>query len=182
MIPNSKLRCQLTAEAAGKLMFSDFRAASYAVQLQLAFKLQFNKAEEKMQLLAGNFSLSLVKAPSFIRYQDLSDCFLRNLRGFPESCMIKCSGLSLSSSLKYFTTMASFLDDIIIQSNVYEDLDEEKAARSIVVSNIPPEVRGEQLLIHFQKNKHGGGDIDRLCMIKADGNAVIIFDEADGKY
>ena len=78
--------------------------------------------------------------------------------------------------------MAGFLDDIIIQSNDYEDLDEEKAARSIVVSNIPPEIRDEQLLIHFQRQKNGGGDIDRLCMIEADGNAVIIFDEADGKY
>ena len=92
------------------------------------------------------------------------------------------SGLSLSSSLKHFTAMASFVDDIINQNKDYEEFDEEKASRSIVVSNIPPEVPGEQLLIHFQRKRNGGGEIDRICMIEADGNAVIIFDEADGKY
>ena len=190
MISNSKLRYQVTSKAAGKLMFSDFRAASYAVQHQLVITLHFNTAEEKMQLLACYFSLIMTivdrRGSRNFRYQDLSDCFLRNLRGFPESCMIYLnaaqSGLSLSSSLKHFTTMASFVDDIINQNKDYEDLNEETASRSIVVSNIPPEVPGEQLLIHFQRKRNGGGEIDRICMIEADGNAVIIFDEADGKY
>lgn len=70
----------------------------------------------------------------------------------------------------------------IVYCQDYEELDEEKAKRSVVVSNIPPEFgAGEKLLIHFQKEKNGGGEIERLCMVEPDGTAVITYEEAHGK-
>ena len=58
-------------------------------------------------------------------------------------------------------------------------LEGEQAARSIVVSNISPQTTKEGVIIHFQKRKNGGGDIDRIY-IQKNGTAVVTFDEREG--
>lgn len=46
-------------------------------------------------------------------------------------------------------------------SNLQEgELDEEQAERSIVVSNIPDNLTYKDVIIHFQKERNGGGEVD----------------------
>lgn len=46
--------------------------------------------------------------------------------------------------------------------------------RTIVVLNFPPNVGGDDLTIHFQKERHGGGDVDDVVV---DGSvAFVTFD------
>ena len=67
------------------------------------------------------------------------------------------------------------------QSNVpnIQLLGEEQAARSIVVSNISPHTTKESVMIHFQRQKNGGGEIDDLHIPKK-GTAVITFEKSEG--
>ncbi len=62
-------------------------------------------------------------------------------------------------------------DDIVI--------DKANASRSICVSGFPSETTANELVIHFQKRKHGGGDIECIH-ITDNGVAVIVFDESAG--
>lgn len=58
-------------------------------------------------------------------------------------------------------------------------LEEEQAAKSIVVSNISPQTTKEGVTIHFQRQKNGGGEIDALHIPK-EGTAVITFEKSEG--
>ena len=50
--------------------------------------------------------------------------------------------------------------------------------RTIVVSNFPADVGEDELTIHFQKEKNGGGDVDDVMV---DGSvAFVIFDLPEG--
>ena len=50
--------------------------------------------------------------------------------------------------------------------------------RMVVVSNLSADVGVEELTIHFQKKKNGGGDVDGVVV---DGNvAFVIFDLPEG--
>ena len=50
--------------------------------------------------------------------------------------------------------------------------------RTIVVSNFPADVGEDELTIHFQKERNGGGDVDEVVV---DGNiAFVIFDLPEG--
>ena len=51
--------------------------------------------------------------------------------------------------------------------------------RTIVVLNVPSTLGDDDLTIHFQTPKHGGGDVDDV--IVGDGNvAFVTFDSAEG--
>ena len=60
-------------------------------------------------------------------------------------------------------------------------LEEEQAARSVVVSNISPETAKEDVTIHFQRERNGGGEIDGIYIPK-NGTAVITFEKSEGLY
>ena len=50
--------------------------------------------------------------------------------------------------------------------------------RTVVVSNFPADVGEEELTVHFQKEKNGGGDVDEIVV---DGNiAFVIVDYPEG--
>ena len=50
--------------------------------------------------------------------------------------------------------------------------------RTIVVTNFPADIEEEELTIHFQKEKNGGGDVEEVVV---DGSvAFIIFDLSEG--
>ena len=52
------------------------------------------------------------------------------------------------------------------------------AKRTVVVSNYPPDVGEEELTIHFQQEKYGGGDVDEVMV---EGNvAFVTFDLQEG--
>ena len=51
--------------------------------------------------------------------------------------------------------------------------------RTIVVWNFPEDVGEDELTIHFQKKKNGGGDVDEVVV---DGTvAFVIFDFPEGQ-
>ena len=57
---------------------------------------------------------------------------------------------------------------------------EEKGLKTIIVSNIPRETSEHTIIIHFQKRKHGGGDVESIQTI-GDGVALVTFEKAEGK-
>lgn len=59
-------------------------------------------------------------------------------------------------------------------------IDPTKANRSISVRGIPVGTKAEDLVIHFQRKRNGGGDVDDIVMNKR-GSAVVTFDKAEGK-
>ena len=58
-------------------------------------------------------------------------------------------------------------------------IDPQYASRSICVTGFPVAAKPEQLIIHFQRKKNGGGDIDAIAMNKQ-GVAVITFENPEG--
>lgn len=58
--------------------------------------------------------------------------------------------------------------------------DPAKANRSVSVIGIPEGTSAIDLVIHFQRRKNGGGDIEEIVMNKK-GSTVITFDKAEGK-
>ena len=59
------------------------------------------------------------------------------------------------------------------------DLNEDKASRGIYVTGFPSNTTASDLVIHFQRHKHGGGDIECIHITEK-RDAVIIFDDPSG--
>lgn len=57
-------------------------------------------------------------------------------------------------------------------------LDEERAARSVVAKEIPPGVTKNDLMIHFQRQRNGGGEVESVTMGKQP--ALITFEDPEG--
>ena len=62
-------------------------------------------------------------------------------------------------------------DDIVV--------DEDKASRGIYVTGFPSNTTANDLVIHFQRFKHGGGDIECI-QITENRFAIIIFEDRSG--
>lgn len=75
--------------------------------------------------------------------------------------------------------MAGADDRLVSEGSQLELISNEKAARSVLISNISPKLRREDIIIYFQKRKFGGGEVDEVSIIK-DGKAVIVFEKAEG--
>lgn len=52
--------------------------------------------------------------------------------------------------------------------------------RSIFVTEFGPKTTAEGFVIHFQRARNGGGDIDSIIITKR-GTAVVTFDSPQGK-
>ena len=75
--------------------------------------------------------------------------------------------------------MSGVLDKCLSNAPNVQLLEEEQAARSIVISNISPQTTKECVHIHFQRKKNGGGEIDHIYIPKK-GTAVITFEKREG--
>ena len=60
------------------------------------------------------------------------------------------------------------------------DIDRSQVSRSVYVTGYKPTTKSEDLIIHFQRTRNGGGDIDSIVISKR-GVAVITFDDPEGK-
>ena len=56
-------------------------------------------------------------------------------------------------------------------------MDEEQATRSIVAKGIPVGVNENDLTIHFQRRRNGGGEVESVTM---EQSAVITFEDPEG--
>ena len=52
--------------------------------------------------------------------------------------------------------------------------------RTVVVLNLPSSIDEDDLQIHFQKAKHGGGDVDEVELRKDGTAAFVIFYDSEG--
>jgi len=59
-------------------------------------------------------------------------------------------------------------------------IDPALASRSVYVTGYKSTTKSEALIIHFQRSRNGGGDIESIIISKR-GAAVITFDSAEGK-
>ena len=59
-------------------------------------------------------------------------------------------------------------------------IDPALVSRSVYVTGFKSTAKSENLIIHFQRTKNGGGDIDSIVISKR-GAAVITFDDPEGK-
>ena len=80
---------------------------------------------------------------------------------------------------RFWGKMARSIADELVRS-CGPLLAEEGASRSIVVCNVPEEVREEDIIIHFQKRQHGGGDIDHVQMMENINTVVVTFESYKG--
>ena len=77
--------------------------------------------------------------------------------------------------------MASSLDQILSHEPKAKVLTREEAERSVVVSNIAPKTSDKDIVIYFQRQRNGGGDISRV-RVPDKGTAVVTFDRKEGLY
>lgn len=77
--------------------------------------------------------------------------------------------------------MASFPNYILSNGPEGKVLTREQAARSLVVTNIAPQTTDEDIVIYFQRQRNGGGEISHVH-IPSKGTAVVTFDENEGLY
>jgi len=75
--------------------------------------------------------------------------------------------------------MANLIDRFLSHGPERKALTAEQAARSVVVLNIPQQTTAENIVIHFQRQKNGGGEIDHVH-IPEKGTAVITFESSEG--
>ncbi|XP_031557051.1 probable LIM domain-containing serine/threonine-protein kinase DDB_G0287001 [Actinia tenebrosa] len=57
-------------------------------------------------------------------------------------------------------------------------LDETQRKKSVLITNVPPGTKEEDLIIYFQKESNGGGEVEDAKMLE-DGKALVIFDEEE---
>lgn len=75
--------------------------------------------------------------------------------------------------------MSGVLRKFLSNAPNVELLEDEQAARSILISNVSPQTTIEDLTIHFQRRKSGGGEIESIHIPK-NGTAVITFEKSEG--
>ena len=75
--------------------------------------------------------------------------------------------------------MTSLSDKIVSFGPKTKVLTKDQAERSVVVQNIPPNATADSIVIHFQRQKNGGGEIDHVH-IPEKGTAVITFESSEG--
>lgn len=68
----------------------------------------------------------------------------------------------------------------VVQVDGDIDIDPTQVSRSVYVTGYKSTTKWEDLIIHFQRTKNGGGDIDSIVISKQ-GAAVITFDSPEGK-
>lgn len=52
-------------------------------------------------------------------------------------------------------------------------------SNSVIVRNLSPSTREETIIIHFQKQRNGGGEVDGVRLL-SEGVAVVTFEKPEG--
>lgn len=60
-------------------------------------------------------------------------------------------------------------------STVHQDF----PSSSVIVKNLSPATREETIIIHFQKKRNGGGEVERVRLL-SEGVAVVTFEKSEG--
>lgn len=57
---------------------------------------------------------------------------------------------------------------------------EDLGGRRVLVKDLSPRSKKEDVIIHFQRKRNGGGEVDSVWML-GDGVAVVTFEKREGK-
>ena len=68
---------------------------------------------------------------------------------------------------------------VLVKGDISE-IDWTSISRSVFVTGFRAHTTPEDLIIHFQRRKNGGGDIEKIVLSKK-GTAVITFDRPEGE-
>ena len=60
-------------------------------------------------------------------------------------------------------------------SAVHQDI----STNSVIIKNLSPTTREEAIIIHFQKKRNGGGEVERVRLL-SEGAAVVTFEKSEG--
>lgn len=58
-------------------------------------------------------------------------------------------------------------------------VDQDIPSNSVIVRNLSHSTREEIIIIHFQKKRNGGGEVDRVRLL-SEGVAVVTFEKPEG--
>lgn len=61
-----------------------------------------------------------------------------------------------------------------------EDSAEDLDARRVLVKDLSPRSKETDVIVHFQRKRNGGGEVDGVRML-GDGVAVVTFEKREGK-
>ena len=94
----------------------------------------------------------------------------------PWSCFVNCN--STTSSGEMASRIAG--SEVVRVKGDISEIDWTSISRSVVVTGFRAHTTPEELIIHFQRRKNGGGDIEKIILSKK-GTAVITFDSPEGE-
>ena len=58
---------------------------------------------------------------------------------------------------------------------------DDSASRRVIVKNLSPITKQEDIIIHFQRRGNGGGEVDSVHMLN-ERAAVVTFEKSIGKF
>ena len=58
---------------------------------------------------------------------------------------------------------------------------DDSASRKVIVKNLSPITKQEDIIIHFQRRGNGGGEVDSVHMLN-ERAAVVTFEKSIGKF
>ena len=63
----------------------------------------------------------------------------------------------------------------------YASKPDDFASRKVIVNNLSPVTKQEDIIIHFQRRGNGGGEVDSVHMLN-ERAAVVTFEKSTGKF
>ena len=71
---------------------------------------------------------------------------------------------------------------LLVKKCSNEESDEtEENGNTILVSNLPEGLTENNIHIHFQKEKNGGGDVQEVILFLGNKQALVVFEDPEGE-
>lgn len=74
---------------------------------------------------------------------------------------------------------ASYVNERNMLQSRNKAIHEDTASNSVIVKNLSPATSKETIIIHFQKRRNGGGEVDSVRLL-SEGVAVVTFETYAG--
>ena len=53
-------------------------------------------------------------------------------------------------------------------------------SRTVLVSDLPEGASESDVHIHFQKNRNGGGEVEKVVLLQEKNKALVVFEDPEG--
>ena len=64
-----------------------------------------------------------------------------------------------------------------LQSPERENIDK---SRTVLVSDLPEGASESDVHVHFQKNRNGGGEVEKVTLLQEENKALVVFEDPQG--